>query len=123
MLRTCVPNSFVTSLKVVPNIAQLLSYKGFDCTSMGPYQDECSSCRVGYYGNSLLRRCVSCPKDSDVCDVCICSGEGFIDCSESNLKAMPSNIPRDVLFLNMDFNNITCVPVYFMEQFSQLHSL
>ncbi|KAJ8040830.1 hypothetical protein HOLleu_15243 [Holothuria leucospilota] len=29
---------------------------------MGPYQDECSSCRVGYYGNSLLRRCVSCPK-------------------------------------------------------------
>ncbi|KAJ8040820.1 hypothetical protein HOLleu_15223 [Holothuria leucospilota] len=58
---TCVPDTFVTSLTVAEDIGKLLLDKGFDC-DMAYHFAKCTSCKVGYYGNSLLKRCVPCPR-------------------------------------------------------------
>ncbi|KAJ8040833.1 hypothetical protein HOLleu_15246 [Holothuria leucospilota] len=58
---TCVPDSFVTSLAVAKDIGKLLRDKGFDC-KFNDYFANCTSCRVGYYGDSLLGACIPCPK-------------------------------------------------------------
>uniref|UniRef100_A0A183K592 LRRNT domain-containing protein n=1 Tax=Schistosoma curassoni TaxID=6186 RepID=A0A183K592_9TREM len=107
---------------IVTNRLAILQKSGAVCSSMST-----DPSLHGYPLSENVYQTLRCPLDSEMvqkppqqcislirssCDgICDCSIEGVANCQSRGLKSIPNDLPKDIMELNLDHNELTSLPL------------
>ncbi|CAH8546504.1 unnamed protein product [Schistosoma bovis] len=107
---------------IVTNRLAILQKSGAVCSSMSTDRSL-----HGYPLSENVYQTLRCPLDSEMvqkppqqcislirssCDgICDCSIEGVANCQSRGLKSIPNDLPKDIMELNLDHNELTSLPL------------